>query len=259
MTPHKIEARHGVFWMVHAIRLLASRPAPFLAMGAMLTVLGAVPLLGAIAVFVLGPAFNGGIMLAAREQQCGRSARFDMLWAALRQPGKLPSMLVLCLPALLCSLLAIAFLLVFHADAIAALAAVAEAGEAIDPQDLASFASAMPVFLALALLAYALVFFAVPRVMLDDAQPLPAMMESLQLCLRNWAAMVLLMLTTATLVLTLIVLTGWLPLLLQLLLGVVVTPLVAMANLNAFRDVFDEPKAADEDDTAGPSSPTLEA
>lgn len=257
MTARKIDARHGVLWLVHAARLMASQPAPFLLMGAMLSVIGAVPLLGPLVVFLLGPAFNGGIMLAAREQLAGKGARFDMLWAALRQPGKLPPMLALCLPALLAILTGIAFLVVFHGDAITAIAASMEADGKPDAEQLASLASVLPVFLLLALVAYAMVFFAVPRVMLDGVQPLPAMLESLQLCLRNLGAMFMLMLATMVMVLVLVATTGWLPILLQLLLGLVVTPLIAITNLIAFLDVFAVPPAPG--DGPPPASPTLQA
>lgn len=241
----RVDARHGIEWIVGAARLMLANPAPFLAMGLALTVIGAIPLLGTLALVAFGPALNGGIMLAAQEHAEGRQARFEHLLQAFRQPGKLPMMLALCLPAIAAGLLFAFLAVIFFGGTLAALGSAA-AGE---PPAIAELGAGLLAMLALGmmlgLVAYALVFFATPRVMLDDLAPLPAMRESLDACLANVGALALYLLCLMGLALAVLILfAGWLPLLAQLALGVVVTPLVAIANYLAARQILGGASAA---------------
>lgn len=238
-SARRVDTRQGLEWIIAAARLLLANPAPFLGMGLALTVVGAVPLLGTLALVALGPALNGGIMFAAREQSEGRQARFEHLLLAFRLPGKLPMMLMLCLPAIGAGLVFAFLAVLFFGGTLLALGNAA-AGQV--PPD-AGLGAGMLLMLALAvtlgLVAYALVFFATPRVMLDGLPPLPAMRESLDACLVNAGALALYLLFLIALVLAVLILfAGWLPLLAQMVLGVVVTPLVAIANYFACRQIL---------------------
>ncbi len=250
MTIRRVEARQGLEWLLQAARLMAAQPAPYLMMGLALTVLGAVPLLGALALVVLGPAFNGGLMVAAREQQAGRPPLFGHLLAAFQRPGKLPPMLALCLPGLAAGVVFVFLALIIAGGAILG-------GAQLTPgQPGAGLGGTMLVLLVLAallgLFAYALVFFATARVMLDDQPPVAAMRESLAACLANPGALLLFLSGLLSLVMAVLLLfAGWLPVLAQMLIGAVISPWVAVATLMARQDVI-APLAPRDDDAPPP-------
>ena len=246
MSIRRVEARQGLEWLLQAARLMAAQPAPYLMMGLALTLLGAVPLLGALALVVLGPAFNGGLMFAAREQQAGRPPLFGHLLAAFPQPGKLPSMLALCLPGLAAGVVFVFLALVVAGGAILG-------GAQLSPGEPgAGLGGAVLVLLVLAallgLVAYAMVFFATARVMLDGIPPVAAMRESLAACLANAGALLMFMAGLLSLVMAVLLLFGaWLPVLAQMLIGGVISPWVAVATLIARQDVIatDAPRSDD--------------
>ncbi len=246
MSIRRVEARQGLEWLLQAARLMAAQPAPYLMMGLALTVLGAIPLLGAVALVVFGPAFNGGLMLAAREQQAGRVPEFGHLVAAFRIPGKLPPMLALCLPGLAAGVVFVLLALIVAGGALLG-------GAKLTPGEPgAGLGGAVLVLLilaaALGLVAYALVFFATARVMLDDLPALAAMRESLSACLANPAALLIFLSGLLSLVMAVLLLfAGWLPLLAQMLIGAVISPWVAVATLMARQDVIATTGRGDEE------------
>jgi len=231
-----VAADRGVRWLVDAVGLIATNPQPFLLMGAVIGALAVLPLLGPLLLGIFGPALYAGIVHAAREQAAGRSARFEHLFTAFNVPGKLPKLLLLAVPGIAAGIV-LAVLL-----AVAIGGALVNAGD--DPaQVAAALGEGAPIVLLLALpiglLSYALVFFAVPRVMLDDAEPFTAIGESLRACIGNAGAFLLFVASLFAGAMLLSLLLAWMPTLLgQLVLMSLLTPIVSTALLFAHRDVF---------------------
>lgn len=89
MSIRTVPASRGIEWIVKAIQLILANPAPFALMGLIMAVIGVVPVLGSLALAILGPALYGGIVWAARAQRQGETARFEQLFQAFHEDGKL--------------------------------------------------------------------------------------------------------------------------------------------------------------------------
>jgi uncharacterized membrane protein len=240
MTPRRVDSGQGIAWISEAVQLLRRNPAPFALMGLVIGAVLLVPVLGALAMAVFGPALYGGIMFAAREQDAGRQADFQHLFAAFREPGKLGPMVMLCLPGILGGMLVLMLGVMLLGGALLA----AGVGAATDSNALTgiSFGFGGVVFLLLALviglISYALVFFATPRVMLDGIEPITAMKESLAACQHNAGAVLVFIGCLLLAVIALNLLLGWIPLLGHLVVTVVLVPVVSTALWLASRQVF---------------------
>ncbi|MCK7593640.1 BPSS1780 family membrane protein [Pseudomarimonas salicorniae] len=240
MNIRRVDAGQGIAWLTESVQLLLKNPAPFALMGLVIAAVLLVPLLGSLAMAIAGPALYGGIMFAAREESAGRKADFQHLFAAFQQPGKAGPMLTLCLPGVVAGLTVLVLGVVFIGSALLA-AGVSAAADA-DALAGASLGAGGLVFvllaLAVGLFAYALVFFATPRVMLDGIEPITAMKESLRACLANWAAVLVFVVVLAVVAIVASLLLGWVPLLGHLLITVVLVPVVSTAIFFASREVF---------------------
>lgn len=260
MNIRRVDAGQGIAWLTEAVQLLQKNPAPFALMGLVIGAILMVPLIGSVAMAIAGPALYGGIMVAAREQAAGRSADFPQLFTAFQQPGKAGPMLILCLPGIAAGLLIIVLGVIFLGSALLA-AGVSAAADA-DALAGVSLGAGGLVFALLAILAgitaYALVFFATPRVMLDGIEPITAMKESLQACLDNWAAILILVVVLLVTVMVASLLLGWIPLLGHLVISVVVIPVVCTATFIASREVFGPGAPAADADGNPPAPPSLE-
>lgn len=241
MAYRNVQAGRGVEWLTQAVSLILKNPLVFLLMGLLLAVISAVPVLGGLALLVLGPAFYAGFMSAARRQQREGSAEFQQLFDGFQQEGRLPRLLALCLPAVG----AVIVLAVLAAILIggALLGGGLSAASGSDAFALAALGGGGIVFVLVALvvgfIAHALVFFAVPRVMFDDREPFDAMKESWRAVLANIGAVLLFLVLVLLGYLVLFVLLGWIDsVLVQILIGTVMVPLVAVGVWHAYRDVF---------------------
>ena len=241
MTYRKVDAGRGVEWLKQSVQLLLRNPAPFALMGLLLAVIGLVPVLGGLAMLILGPALYAGLMVAARSQERSGNAEFTQLFAAFQEEGKLPKLLVLCLPAVL----GVVVLGVLAAIVIggAMLGGGLSAASGSDAFALAALGGGGVVFvllaLAVAFVIHALLFFAIPRVMFDGVEPFAAMKESWHAVLANIGAVLLfLVLVLVTYILVAMLLGNVSTLLTQLVLGVVVVPVAAVAVYRGYADVF---------------------
>src|SRR5688500_10043751 len=113
MSFQRVPAGRGLQWLTDAVQLILQNPLPFALMGLVVGVIALVPVLGSLALMVLGPALYGGIVYAAREQHAGRSADFQHLFQAFKEDGKLPKMLLLCLPGVVAGMLILVLGVVF--------------------------------------------------------------------------------------------------------------------------------------------------
>ncbi|MBK6726914.1 MAG: hypothetical protein IPG63_06565 [Xanthomonadales bacterium] len=182
MSGKKLEVGDVFGWFTSAIQLAMKNPGAFLVMALIMAIIAVIPVLGSLALMVLSPALYGGFIYAAREEEAGRKAEIPHLFIAFQQPGKIGPMLMLCLPSIAGGILIGILGFVFVGGAIMAAASGGNAAGA-------GFGFGMILFAALAMaisvgIAF-LVYFAIPRVMLDSVEPIAAMKESLAYSLAN--------------------------------------------------------------------------
>lgn len=263
MNFKRVEPAQAVEWIRGAVHLMLSNPAPFLLMGLTMSVIALVPLLGAFILLIISPVLYGGIALAARTQDRGGQADFNQLLDGFRLPGKAGPLIALCLPSV-----AFVFVAVLAAAMVmlsfGATALFAEGSPPPDPSqiDLGTlFGTGGLVMLALvliplSLLTAALLFFALPRVMFDGVEPLPALRESAQAAFANLGAFLLTVLTLFFARAAIALLLGSIqPFLALLVANTVFPPLIACVLYLAWKDVFGTSEAAIEPG-AQPPSPT---
>ena len=260
MPFHRRDAGRGIAWLTEAVEILLRNPLPFVVMGLVVALIVSVPLLGGLLLSVFGPALNGGVIHAARTQASGGQADVSQLFRAFQQPGILPRMLALCLPGiaggLLIAMLAVSF--VGSALLAAGISQAADA-EALSEVTLGSGGALFALLaIGVALIAFGMVFFATPRVMLAGDEPFAAMLLSLRATLANALPILVYMLCllfAGMLVAMVIELLS-----VQLARLAVITlafPLAATVMWVAARDVFADDQAdAGQDDR--PAPPTLE-
>lgn len=246
MSFKRVEPAQAVEWIRAAVRLLLANPAPFLLMGLAMTMIAIVPLLGALALLIVGPVLYAGLLAAARSQAEGGQADFNQLLEGFRQPGRVGPLIALCLPNVV-FMFAVFVVMLMVALTFGAAALRAGGAETLDPariDPVVLFGSGGLVVLVLllvplALATAALLFFALPRVMFDGLEPFAALRESAQATAANFGAFLLTVLTlffarfAATLILGSLI-----PLLGVLMVGAAFTPLIAAVLYVAWRDVF---------------------
>lgn len=261
MPYKKVDAGRGIAWLTESVELLLKNPGPFVLMGLVVAMTAAVPVLGALALSVCGPALNGGVIFAAREQAAGRPADFKQLFQAFQDSDRLPKMLLLCLPGLAAGVVisVLAVILIGGALVAAGVSAAADS-EALAAITLGSgglmfFAIAM----ALGLAAYALVFFATPRVMLGRAEPFEAMKESFSAALVNALPIITFVVALMLAVLLLsMVLSIVSSLIAQLAVVTFAFPVAATAMGLAYHDVYGSTDAGSASGDAPPPPPSIE-
>lgn len=267
MSFQTVPAGQGLKWITDSVNLILRNPAPYALMGLVVAVAALVPLLGSLALAVLGPALYGGIMYAAREHEGGGTPDFKHLFQAFNEPGKLPKMLLLCLPGIAAGVLIGILAVIFLGGALIG-AGITGATNSSGSALTAGMGMGLLVFLLLALaigiFSYALTFFATPRVMLDNIEPVQAMRESLKACIANVGALLVYIgvLLAACIVVTMVL--GLIsPIVAQLVLMVAFVPVVSVAGYRASREIFGAAGTTQElppvDAPAPPPPPSFEA
>ncbi len=246
MAIRTVPAGNGIQWITEAVNLLLKNPAPFAMMGLVVAVAGIIPILGSLALAILGPALYGGIAYAARVQDRGGNADFSHIGQAFQQPGKIGPMLLLCLPGIVAGLLVGIVLGIMLAvmlagagvssltDSPAALLASLGVGGLI----------ALVLILVVAVLVFAITFFAIADVMFATDDAFGAMRQSLHACLTNIGAMLLYVLV---LLVAAIVLAGILSLvstiLAQFALSIIAAPIYCASMYLAWKDIYGDTAA----------------
>lgn len=241
MAFQKVPAGNGLQWLTEAVSLILKNPAPFALMGLVVGVISLVPILGGLALLILGPALYGGIMYAAREEASGRKADFQQLFQAFKEPGKLPKMMMLCLPMVaLAVVLGVIGVVLLGGALMGAGMSGANGG---DPSAaIAAFGGGMMLFgliaLVLGFFCYALTFFATPRVMLEGTEPMEAMKDSLRAVLANIGAVLVFCLILLLAVGVVGAVLSIIPIIGPLILTLALTPLLSVAGYVAWRQVY---------------------
>jgi uncharacterized membrane protein len=239
MAFQQVPAGNGLHWITDAVNLVMKNPAPFLLMGLVIGVIAMVPILGGLALLVLGPALYGGIMFAANEEQSGRKADFQHLFQAFKESGKLPPLLMLCLPGVIAAVVLGILGVVLLGGALlgAGMSASADSGAG-----LAALGAGAVVFFLLALavgiVSYALTFFATPRVMLESAEPIEAMKDSARAVLANIGPVLVYVGVVLLVFLVIGGILSFIPLVGTLALMTVATPVMCVAAYLAWRQVY---------------------
>lgn len=262
MAFQKVPAGNGLQWITEAVNLILKNPAPFALMGLVVGVISMIPILGGLALLVVGPALYGGIMVAAREEQSGRKADFQQLFQAFKEDGKLPKMLMLCLPgvAALVILSVMGAILLGGALLGAGVSGTAGGDPSIAMAALGGGALLFFVIaLAVGLACYAFTFFATPRVMLEGAEPMEAMKDSARAVLANIGAVLVYCGILLLGFLVIGALLSIIPLIGQLILMTAITPLVAVAAYLAWRQVYRNDITQEIPPAAPPAPPSADA
>lgn len=262
MEFHRRDAGRGVAWLTEAAEILLRNPSPFLLMGLVVAMLASLPVIGALLLSIFGPSLNGGVIHAARTQSSGGKADFMHLFQAFNQPGKLPNMLMLCLPGIAGGLLIGMLAVTFVGSALLA-TGVSHVADA-DAFRTVSLGSGGALFGLLAigvgLVAFALVFFATPRVMLRDVAPVDAMKQSLRAAWGNVLPILVYVLGILFASMLVMMILGTLSVpLAQIVVVTVAFPLAATVMEVATRDVFGDEAPAGADGEPPPAPPTIEA
>ncbi|MFA5591208.1 MAG: BPSS1780 family membrane protein [Lysobacteraceae bacterium] len=241
MTIRTVPAGNGLAWLSNGITLMLKNPGPFILMGLIYTIISVVPLLGSLALAIIGPTLYGGIAWAARRQDRGENAEVGDLFRGFQLEGKIGPLLLLCLPGVIAGVVLVILLTVVI------LVSLAGAGMSAAMESPAALIGAMgvgalvllPVMLALGLLVFALAFFAIPDTMFVSNDAFAAMKQSVRACLANIGAVLLYL---VVFVLALVVVTGILALisslLAQVLVSLVAVPLAGASMYLAWKDVY---------------------
>lgn len=234
MSGRKFEIGDVFNWFTSAIQLTMKNPGVFIVMALIYAVLSAVPLLN-LAIIVVGPALQGGFVWAAREEDQGRKADISHLFTAFQQDGKAGPMITLCLPTVGLALVAGMIVAVMIGGVMFAAASGSSSGAGLG---LAGMALAALLMIPAAIAVAFMLYFAVPRVMLDNVAPFDAMKESFSICLANLISVIVGFLCVGAAFFVLAILVGWIPLLGPLALGILGALLGGPSMYFAHRQVF---------------------
>jgi hypothetical protein len=252
MTIRRVKAERGSVWLVNALRLFARHPATLAGMGAIIALINAVPVIGALFLTVFGPALFAGLLFAAREAQAGRRAEIGQLFAGFRLQGRLPKLVVLCLPGVAAGFVASWLIIdLFGAEALQGLATGSRAITDIAALPEKSVGLSIAGIALATLVAYLAVFFAIPQVMFRGVPPWTAMAQSLLASAANLPALLVYVLVLLVFFLATMIALGIVGVLLsalgpmvqwlvQIAAVAVLMPVALAASLQAWQDVFGE-------------------
>lgn len=241
MAIRKVPAGNGVTWITEAVQLILKNPGPFALMGLVIAVAGVIPILGTLALAVLGPALYGGIAWAARDQSRGEKVTFEHLFRAFQQEGKIGPMLLLCLPGV------IGGVIVFILAVIVISITVAGVGVSAATESNAALWASLGVgglillvfILALAIAVFTLTFFAIPDLMFRHNDAIGAMKQSMRASIDNIGAVLLyLLILMVAMFITVVVLSLVSSILAQFLVSIALAPVVGTSMYMAWKDVY---------------------
>ena len=259
----KVSASAGAEWLLGGFALLRKAPLALgllgLIWGGLSTVASASGLLWlSFALAVLGPILFGGLVFATREVDRGRTARPAHLVQGL-QDGKLLRLLAMLLPQLVAVIVVVLLLFAMvGAEQLQQFVRIMEQMQSNPDPQLADGlpAGRMLLWLLLAIavgvVAGFFTFVAIPEVMFTERRALDAMLLSLRACLRNFSALLVMIVLTLIAVVALSVAVQLVVVLLglaigaqpavfagQLLLMAVLLPVMSGAVYHAWRQMID--------------------
>ncbi len=195
MTAKKVSAGQGWQWIAQALDILKKHPVPFLAMGLMMGIISAIPVLGGLVVLILGPALIAGTCYAAQQADQGKTPEIGHLFRGFQESDRIGSLIALCIPTVV-GLVTMGILAgIFVAGALVSAGGGFMEQAQANPMLLltAMGASALllvPLLIIIGLAIYALTFFAIPRTLLERPDAFANMKESLAACRSNFGAFI---------------------------------------------------------------------
>jgi uncharacterized membrane protein len=240
MAIRTVPASKGIEWLAQSVQLILRNPAPFLLMGLVVAVAGALPILGSLALVILGPTLNAGIAYAGRELHDGGIPDFKHLFEAFKDQNKLVKLLIMCLPGVAGGFL-VALMLVG-----VMLMAMAGAGVSVAVDSSTALIASLGVgglilclvLIMIALAVFALTFFATPEVMFGRSEAISAMKESFSASLANLGAVLLFLVSLFLVALAIGLLFVMLSqVLAQVVVSMLLTPVAAVSMYLAWKDV----------------------
>lgn len=230
----KVAANRGIEWIKSAFQITMRNPGVFVVIALIIAVLGAIPILN-LATIVIGPALYGGFMYAAQKQDRGEMPQIGDVFAAFQIPGKIGPMIMLCLPTVVVAVvLGVLGFVLIGGVFLAAMNGSSGLGAA-GMGGVALFALlAIVVTLVLA----AMMFFAIPRVMLGNIEPIAALKESISAVMANIGAVIIFLAVLFGGFLLGAIVIGWIPIIGALVLMLAATTLFTLGSYSAYKDVF---------------------
>lgn len=240
MSYRSVELGRGVNWLTDAVALVMKAPAVFLVQALILAIISVIPILGQLAMLVLGPAFLAGLVWSMREAEQGREPKIGQLFEGFSQPGKIGALIALCLPAV--AGIAVLFVLGFLFLGGALLGAAFSGGVDGGAAAALGLGGGMLLFILISMLValaiYSLIVFAIPRVMFDGVEPFEAMKESLSASLANIGPLLVFSVIFFIAAIVVMLVLSIIPILGTIVAYLLVNAVLAGAIYVAYRDVF---------------------
>jgi len=239
MSFGKVDAGNGLNWLMEGIGIVFRNPGAFLVMALIIGVINLIPFLGSLAILVCGPALIGGIVYAARTEADGGKAELGQLFQAFQEPGKIGPMLLLCLPTIVGAAILLVCGVVFGVGALVSGGLSAANGSSLGAGAIGGGVMLLALIGLIVVLAiYAFQFFAIPRVMLDGAEPFAAMRESFSACLANLGAFLVFAIVFTVLCCVAGLVLIWIPIIGWIVMAGVGTVILGAALFVAYRQVY---------------------
>jgi len=193
MTHKQVSATAGWTWFAQGWSVFTKSAGLWIVLalifGIIYFVLSLIPIIGALAAALLGPALFGGLLYGARELDRGRSLEVAHLFQAFREPGRAGPMILLGLVPVIAGIITAILVGVLVAGAMGTGAATGSGDAAMGM--LAGGGMALTLIgVIMGIVVAALLLFAIPRVMFGAASPGAAIKESLQASIGNIGAFV---------------------------------------------------------------------
>lgn len=227
----------GIAWISEAIKRIMDAPAPYLLMGLVVGVIGAIPILGWVALFFIAPMLTAGIAYAANKHVGGQKPEFQDLFHPMKE-GRW-ELLLMCLPSLAFAMAAILIsFVVLGGSAIGA--AMSGSSEGAGVGFAISGLIALLLIFTAAVATNAFLLFAIPRTLFDHKEPISSMMESFRTCMKHLPACLTFGAIAVALAFALTLVFGIvLNAFVGLIVGTIMFPLVGIATEAAWRQIFD--------------------
>ena len=245
-----VDASRGFEWWKSGFETVFKAPAVFLVMG----LAWGIPILNLVA-SLINPALQAGVQQAARKLDAGQMPEIGDLFSGLQT--RTGPLIILCLLPLVFGIVILILAFVLGGSAI--LAAIGSAGGSgnMTPAGMAGLMGSLGLLFLLAiplgLAVFAMMFFAVSRIMFDNVPPIDALKESLAASMKNIGAMLVFIACGLAVgiggALFMII-----PFIGPILFATLIYPVVAVAGYRGYLDVF-QPDVAKQGQMYAPPPP----
>ena len=244
-----VEASRGFEWWKSGFETVFKAPAVFLVMG----LAWGIPIVNFIS-GLLNPALQAGVQQAARKLDAGQMPEIGDLFSGLQ--SRTGPLIVLCVLPIVFMIVLVILAFVLGGGAVMAAIGSSNNGQ-INPAALAgmmgSIGLVVLIAIPLGLAVFAMMFFAVSRIMFDNVDTIAALKESLAASMKNVGAMLVFIACGIAVgiggAIFMII-----PILGPILFTTLVYPVVAVAAYRAYLDVF-QPAVAISSQMAPPPPP----